>query len=181
MISVLIYYADQCDRKKCTSIRIRDSQHKLPFKLLWSERHSRIRRNSIVLTPNSRTYLTIQDRGLVEKVGITILDCSWKQGDKYLKEWTFSNGRILPPLIASNPVNYGKWHTLTSLEALAASFYLVGLNDEFTALLGLYNWGETFYDLNKELLDNYKQCTTKEEIVQVYETFIANHSKNSNN
>ncbi len=179
MVSVLIYYADQCDRRKCTSIKIKESQHKLPFKLLWSERHSRIRRNSVVLTPNSNTYLTIQDRELVERVGITILDCSWKQGDKYLKEWSFTNGRILPPLIASNPVNYGKWHTLTSLEALAASFLLVGLEEEGKALLSLYNWGETFYGLNKELLDDYKVCTTKEEIVHVYETFIRTHSKES--
>ena len=123
--------------------------------------------------------MTAQDRELVEKLGITILDCSWKQGDKYLKEWTFPNGRLLPPLVAGNPVNYGKWHTLTSLEALAASFYIVGLDNECNSLLTLYNWGQTFFELNNELLHKYKQCTTKTDIVNVYETFLDEHSKNS--
>lgn len=177
MISVLIYYTNQCDKKKCTSIRIRDSQQKLPFKLIWSEQYSRIRKNSIVLTPNSSTYLTHADKELIEKVGITILDCSWKAGDKYLKDWIFPNGRILPPLIAGNPVNYGKWQTLTSLEALAASFYIVGLEDECSALLNLYNWGFTFLDLNQELLDQYKSVSTKEEIMNVYNRFITQHTK----
>ena len=179
MTSVLIYYTNQCDKKKCTSIRIKESQQKLPFKLIWSEQYSRIRKNSIVLTPNSSTYLTHQDKELIEKVGITILDCSWKSGDKYLKEWTFPNGRILPPLIAGNPVNYGKWQTLTSLEALAASFYIVGLEEECFALLNLYNWGYTFLDLNQELLDQYKTCTTKDEINKVYNEFIEHHTKSA--
>lgn len=159
---------------------MRDSERKLPFKLLWSENQKSIRKQSIVLTPNSSTYLTHNDRVLVEKVGITILDCSWKQGDKYLKDWSFPNGRILPPLIAGNPVNYGKWHTLTSLEALASSFYIVGLRTECFALLDLYNWGRTFYDINKELLEKYDQITAKEEIVATYNDFIAMHSKNQN-
>ena len=180
MVSVFIYYANQCDKKKCTSIRIKDSQQKLPFKLFWTDHSSRIRRNSIVLTPNSSIYLSQEDRELIEKVGITLLDCSWKQGDKYLKEWRFQNGRILPPLLASNPVNYGKWHTLTSLEALAASFYLVGLEDQSFALLDLYNWGTTFFDLNKELLEKYKAVSKKDEITTIYNEYITNHIKNQN-
>lgn len=177
MASVLIYYTNQCDKKKCTSIKIKESEAKLPFKLVWSENKRSIRKNSIVLTPNSDIYLTFADRELVEKVGITILDCSWKQGDKYIRDWKFPNGRILPPLIAANPVNYGKWHTLTSLEALAASFYLVDLGKECLALLNLYNWGSTFLDINQELLDQYKVCSTNDEIVKVYNQFIEQHTK----
>ena len=179
MVSVLIFYTNQCDKRKCTSIRIKESQQKLPFKLIWSEQQSKIRRNSIVLTPNSSTYLSYKDRDLVEKVGITILDCSWKQGDKYLKEWTFPNGRILPPLIAANPVNYGKWQTLTSLEALAASFFIVGLEDECFSLLNLYNWGRTFFEINKELLEQYKKISSKDEIIEVYNEFIYRNTKKS--
>ena len=177
MTSVLIYYTNQCDKKKCTSIKIKESENKLPFKLFWSLNQRSIRKTSIVLTPNSSTYLTFKDREIIEKFGITILDCSWKQGDKYLKEWTFPNGRILPPLVAGNPVNYGKWYTLTSLEALASSFYIVGLEKECFSLLNLYNWGMTFYDINKELLDSYKTISTKEEIIGMYENFITQHSK----
>ena len=177
MVSVLIYYTNQCDKRKCTSVRIKESQQKLPFKLVWSEHRSRIRKNSIVLTPNSSTYLSHNDRELVEKVGLTILDCSWKQGDKYLKEWTFANGRILPPLIAGNPVNYGKWQTLTSLEALASSFFIIGLREECFSLLELYNWGKTFFDINKKLLEQYKVITTKDEIIEVYKEFIYRNSK----
>lgn len=180
MTSVLIYYTNQCDKKKCTSIKIRESTNKLPFTLVWSENQRAIRRQSIVLTPNSTVYLLPSDRDLVEKVGITILDCSWKQGGKYLKEWTFGNGRILPPLIAGNPVNYGKWHTLTSLEALAASFFIVGLEKECFALLELYNWGMTFFEINKELLDKYKTVATRDEIIAIYNEFVTSHKKNQN-
>ena len=177
MTSVLIFYTNQCDKKKCTSIKIRDAEKKLPFKLIWSENQRAIRKTSIVLTPNSSIYLSSSDRPIIDKLGITILDCSWKQGDKYLKDWSFPNGRILPPLLAGNPVNYGKWQTLTSLEALAASFYLVGLDDQCFALLDLYNWGRTFFDINQELLDSYKLALTKEQIMGVYEDFIKNHTK----
>ncbi len=179
MVSVLIYYTNQCDKKKCTSIKIKESENKLPFRLFWSLNQKSIRKNSLVLTPNSSTYLTWNDREIVEKIGITVLDCSWKQGDKYLKEWKFSNGRILPPLVAGNPVNYGKWQTLTSLEALAASFFIIGLEEECFSLLNLYNWGITFFDINKELLFKYKTVSTKDEIMNVYNNFISSHMKSS--
>jgi pre-rRNA-processing protein TSR3 len=177
MVSVFIFYADQCDKRKCTSIKIKDSSHKLPFKLGWSEDPKFIRKKSIVLTPKATQFVSTNDLDLIQKHGITILDCSWKQGDKYL-DWSFSNARVLPPLVAGNPVNYGKWNTLTSLEALAASFFLVGLESEALSLVNLYNWGETFLDLNRELLENYKTHHLKDEILEIYNKYIKKHSVN---
>lgn len=170
---MLIYYADQCDKKKCTSIKINDSKDKLSFKVIWTQKSNAIRQNSIVLTPNTSTFLTKSDKTIVDRFGITILDCSWKQGQKYLNDWSFLNGRKLPPLIAGNPVNYGKWEKLTSLEALASSFYIIGLDSLSNELLGLYNWGKTFLDLNQELLNVYRECSTQEDVVNAYNSFFS--------
>ena len=171
MSSVAIFYANQCDKKKCTSIKIKNNLEKLNFHLFWTENSKNIRKNSIVLTPNSKKYLLPKDLGLFDKAGITLLDCSWKQGEEYLS-WIFKNARRLPPLLAGNPVNYGKWEKLTSLEALAASFFLLRQENYCFELLNLYNWGNTFFTLNKKLLDRYIDCTSNLEINRVYNEFL---------
>lgn len=174
MITVAIFYTNQCDSKKCTSVKINNFKDKLSFKTLWLLKQRSIRKNSIVLTPNSDSYLMYSDNKLVERVGITLLDCSWNEGDKYLKEWKFQNGRILPPLLAGNPVNYGKWSKLTSLEALASAFYILGYENYFKELLDLYNWGKSFYDLNIGLLSQYKACKNKDDINIAYQSYLQN-------
>lgn len=172
IIKLAIYYADQCDKKKCTSIKIQSQIQKLPLKLYWLTNPKLIKQNSIVLTPNSDVYLTNKDKIQIEKVGITILDCSWKQGQKYLKEWFFKNGRILPPLLAGNPVNYGKWHKLSSAEALSAAFYIIGFPEMALNVLSLFNWGQSFFDLNINLLSEYAGCISQEDVKKVIKQFL---------
>ena len=56
---------------------------------------------------------------------ITALDCSWEVLDTAnLGAW--KGRRALPFLVAANPVNFGKPFTLTSVEAIAATLYILG-------------------------------------------------------
>jgi len=80
--------------------------------------------------------------------GKSVIDCSWKKLLK-LSEIGPGNYRKLPSLIAANPVNYGKWEKLSSVEALAAALYITEFNDLGDLILSKFSWGIQFKDLNK--------------------------------
>ena len=70
-------------------------------------------------------------------------------------------------MLASNPVNYGKPHKLSSIEALAAGLYIMGFSERASQLLSLFKWGPTFLSLNHEPLESYSTANTDIEITSV--------------
>jgi len=82
--------------------------------------------------------------------------------------------RLLPWLVAANPVNYGKACKLTCAEALAAGLYISGYRDAAELLMNKFKWGHGFITLNRELLESYTLCTTGEEVLETQNRWLTN-------
>ena len=126
-----------------------------------------------VFGPEDHELLT-QQRGAL--VG---LDCSWANIEASVAsvmQKTRLQPRMLPLLLAANPVNWGKPGKLTTAEALAAVLYLLGRREQASEVLGAFRWGERFFELNREPLDAYAAANTSAELVQLqFEFFDLNH------
>jgi pre-rRNA-processing protein TSR3 len=134
---------NECDPKKCSAIKLRKFNL---LKIIKGIKGSL--RNSIILNPFARNVISLDDRELILKYGLIVIDCSWKKLLK-LSELNSGNYRKLPSLIAANPINYGKWEKLSSAEALAAALYITKFNDYGDLILSKFSWGIQFKKLNK--------------------------------
>ncbi|MFX1380593.1 MAG: DUF367 family protein [Promethearchaeota archaeon] len=133
----------ECDPKKCTGYKL--SRLNL-LKIIY--RIDKNLKNCIILNPFASNELSDLDRFLISKFGLIVIDCSWGN-IMNLKNLKFKNGRKLPPLIAANPTNYGKWEKLSSAEALAAALYITNFPDKADLILSKFSWGNTFKKINK--------------------------------
>ncbi|MFW9828254.1 MAG: DUF367 family protein [Candidatus Thorarchaeota archaeon] len=133
----------ECDPKKCTGLRLKN--HDL-LKVI-SKIEGKLK-NAIILNPFAKKQLSPHDANIILNCGLIVIDCSWANIIN-LKNITHNNARKLPPLIAANPVNYGKWEKLSSVEALAAALYITKFFDYANLILSKFNWGLQFKKLNK--------------------------------
>ncbi len=146
------------DPSKCTAEKL--VRHGIATKAMLS----RIPRYAIVLNPFGKTYIKKSDRWLIERYGIVAIDVSWKSGIERLKRIRRGEQRVLPLLIATNPVNYGKPFKLSTAEALAAALYIAGFRKEAEEVLSIFKWGPTFFEVNRELLEAYASAESDHDI-----------------
>jgi pre-rRNA-processing protein TSR3 len=140
--NIYCLHFNECDPKKCTALKLKK------FKLLkFIPAIKNSLKKAIILNPFSHIELTAEDRNLIQKYGIIVIDCSWKNLTK-LRKFNMINERRLPPLIAANPVNYGKWEKLSSVEAIAASLFITGFKDDAKLILSKFSWGDSFIKIN---------------------------------
>lgn len=158
-VQVLMFRQD--DPKKCTAAKI------VKFKLATSVRTTSS--NTILLDPFAKRTLLNDDRLLADS--ITGIDCSWELAEKMFKKKFTGIARKLPPLLAGNPVNYSKLNKLTTVEAIAGAAFILGFEDLTNELLDKFKWGHTFYDLNRNLLEDYSKANSEEEINSIMKEY----------
>ena len=140
-------------------------------------------KRGIILEPLCGKVFGPEDHDLLlKKRGALVgLDCSWAHIEPSVErvmKSTRLQPRMLPLLLAANPVNWGKPSRLTPAEALATVLYLVGRTEQAREVLGAFRWGERFFELNREPLDAYAAATTSDELVNLqFEFFEIEHAE----
>lgn len=106
------------------------------------------------------------------------MDCSWNRLDDVpFNKTKGAAPRLLPWLVAGNPVNYGRPCKLSCAEALAAVLIICGCKEEGEELMGRFKWGHSFLSLNDELLSTYASCHTGKEIIEAQTEWLARVQK----
>nr|MDO8111790.1 DUF367 family protein [Candidatus Sigynarchaeota archaeon] len=147
-----VLHLDQDDPKKCTAKKLK----KFGFVRL----HPTLRTvpvQSIKLDPYADTVMSIMDRDIILRHGLTVIDCSWNEASSVFKNMRLKNGRRLSVIfLAGNPINYAMPGKLSSVEAFAAALIITGFFEEAEVLLSKFTWGHTFLELNKPRIGEIK-------------------------
>ena len=151
----------QDDPKKCTAAKL--------IKFGLASKVNKTTSKTLVLNPFAEKMLLPKDKKLFNS--ITGIDCSWNLADQTFTNRYTGVQRRLPPLLAGNPVNYSKPNKLTTVEAIAGAIFILGYVEKAMELLDKFKWGHTFYDLNKNLLDDYSKTKSEAEITSVMESY----------
>ena len=171
-VQVHAIWLAQDDPKKNTAVRL---SRRGDIEL--HEKFNRLPRRGIILEPLCGKVLGPEDHSLLLEEGGALvgLDCSWAQIEDSVEQVmnrTKLKGRMLPLLLAANPVNWGKPSKMTTAEALAASLYLIGREGQARQLLSAFRWGEQFFVLNKEPLEAYRNAKSSAELVDLQFEFF---------
>ena len=150
-----MFYQD--DPKKCTAAKL------LKFGL--AKKITKSRSKTVLLHPYSEKTLLNHEKSLF--TSITGIDCSWALAGQVFEKDFVGISRKLPPLLAGNPVNYSKINKLTTVEAIAGAAFILGAEELSKTLLEKFNWGHTFLELNENLLQDYKNANSEDEVIEI--------------
>ena len=163
MIPLYAYRDNTCDPRKCT---VKKLARRDLATIVTSI--ARIPRSTLLLDPTAEQAVSPADRHLPS---ITALDCSWEVLDTGAVS-TWRNRRALPFLVAANPVNFGRPFRLTSVEAMAATLYILGEKEQARTILAPFRWGLRFLEVNAEPLEDYAQARDSTEVVAIQTLYL---------
>lgn len=170
-ISVHAVWLAQDDPKKNTAVLASKRGN-----LKLHKRINTLPKRGIILEPLCGKVFGPEDHALLINGGSLVgLDCSWahiEESVAQVMKRTRLQPRMLPLLLAANPVNWGKPGRLTTAEALATVLYLIGRQEQARDVLGAFRWGERFFELNQEPLDAYAQAQSSAELVELQFEFF---------
>lgn len=155
----------QDDPSKCTAAKLAKFRIVRPVRFIGTR--------TIVLNPFSDTLLTRGDAKVAEAV--CAIDCSWEKAHEVRKRrrvFSTGIGRRLPAMLAANPVNYSKLGKLSSAEALAGAFYVLGDKDLASEILNKFKWGHTFLELNANLLEDYSMADKPQQVFEIERSYF---------
>jgi pre-rRNA-processing protein TSR3 len=167
---VLLQDLGQCDKKRCSGTKLVRSRLVAPLRLgkVWG---------GMVLSPAGRLTVSRQDEEILLTKGLAVVDCSWNRLDEVPFHKTRGHApRLLPWLLAANPVNYGRPCKLSCAEAFAAALCICGRRDDAEIVMAKFKWGHAFFSLNAEFLQRYAACGTSEEVIAAQNDILAHLS-----
>jgi len=147
----------QDDPRKCSAAKL--------VKFGLAKPVTRTASRTLILNPFSKKILLESDKKLVNS--ITGIDCSWNLVTSAFKKPFTGISRKLPPLLAGNPMNYSKLNKLSTVEALSGAVYILGEPELTHTLLKKFKWGDTFFALNKNILQDYSKAQSESEILEI--------------
>ncbi|KAJ2007857.1 ribosome biogenesis protein tsr3 [Coemansia thaxteri] len=158
---------DHCDPKRC-------SGRKLARMGLVKELRLGQTFKGVVMSPQGQQVVSRADLPIMQQFGAAMIDCSWARVEEVpFNRIKAHHNRLLPYLVAANPVNYGKPWRLNCVEALAAAFYVVGWDEIGDELMSKFKWGHGFKEMNAPLLKKYAACETNTQVLEVQNEWMA--------
>jgi len=130
---------------------------------------------TLVLDPTAEEVLKPADKVHVANSGLTVIDASWNRGVREITSIALrlkGVRRVLPPLKAGNPINYGVLTKLSSAEAVAGALIILGYRELGELIMSKFKWGHTFLELNDELLRKYSNVRDEGEMLKVQEEIL---------
>ncbi|PIN05708.1 hypothetical protein CDL12_21737 [Handroanthus impetiginosus] len=166
-IQLAMWDFGQCDAKRCTG-------RKLARFGFLKELRVGTGFSGVVLSPTGTQCVSQEDLDLIKRKGLAVVDCSWARLDDVpFTKLRCPAPRLLPWLVAANPVNYGRPCELSCVEALAAALIICGEEDSGHLLLSKFKWGHAFLSLNRELLKAYSACQSGADMIAVQNEWLS--------
>jgi pre-rRNA-processing protein TSR3 len=159
-VYALMHHED--DPRKCSAARLVRAGE-----MRKASDRRKIPAGALVLNPEAERALSRTDLDAAMRFGLLVVDCSWNRLESFPRLRSGLRHRSLPLLLAANTVNFGRAQRLSSAEAVAAALYILGNGDQARRVMKHFRWGDTFFQINGELLDEYSSAKDSAEVVRI--------------